>query len=171
MKMYTKFQLHPPYGLWEEDFFFFFFFFFFFENLPFMLPWQPIKFSDLDKIHMKRRGLFKKYFCKKILNICIETAKLVNFNFSHYKSMAIISCHSNQSSYPIETKKKNNNNKKKKKKKKKKNNYLFPWPINAICEIWWGSASWLQRRCSLKMLTDDGRTTDVCLYYKLTYEP
>ena len=30
-----------------------------------MLPWQPIKFSDLDKIHMNRRGLLKKHFCKK----------------------------------------------------------------------------------------------------------
>ena len=37
-----------------------------FENLPFMLPWQPIKFSDLDKIHMNRRGLLKKHFSKKI---------------------------------------------------------------------------------------------------------
>ena len=33
---------------------------YFFKNLPFMLPWQPIKFSDLDKIHMNRRGLLKK---------------------------------------------------------------------------------------------------------------
>ena len=38
---------------------------YFFENLPFILPWQPIKFSDLDKIHMNRRGLLKKHFCKK----------------------------------------------------------------------------------------------------------
>ena len=38
---------------------------YFFENLPFMLPWQPIKFSDLNKIHMNRRGLLKKHFCKK----------------------------------------------------------------------------------------------------------
>ena len=30
---------------------------YFFENLPFMLPSQPIKSSDLDKSHMKRRGL------------------------------------------------------------------------------------------------------------------
>ena len=30
-----------------------------------MLPWQPIKFNDLDKIHMNRRGLLKKYFYKK----------------------------------------------------------------------------------------------------------
>ena len=37
----------------------------FFENLPFMLPWQQFKFSDLDKIHMTRRGLLKKYFWKK----------------------------------------------------------------------------------------------------------
>ena len=47
MNMYAKFQLHPPYGFWGEDIFFF-------ENLPFMLPWQPIKFSDLDKIHYSR---------------------------------------------------------------------------------------------------------------------
>ena len=44
INMYVKFQLHPPYGFWEEDFKYVF------ENLPFMLPWQPIKFSDLDKI-------------------------------------------------------------------------------------------------------------------------
>ena len=38
---------------------------YFLENLPFMLPWQPIKFSDLHKIHMNPRGLLKKHFCKK----------------------------------------------------------------------------------------------------------
>ena len=58
MKMYAKFQLHSPYGFWGEDVLIFFF-----ENLPFMLPWQPIKFSDLDNIHMNRRGLLKKHFC------------------------------------------------------------------------------------------------------------
>ena len=78
---------------------------YFFENLPFMLPRQPIKFSDLDKIHMNWRGLLKKHFCKKNLNICSETAKIANFHFFHYKSMATISYHSNKSSYPIETKK------------------------------------------------------------------
>ena len=93
----------------------------FFENLPFMLPWQPIKFSDLDKIHMNRRGLLKKHFCKKKnLNICSETAKIANFHFSHYKSMETISCHSNRSSYPIGT---------------KKQYYSFPLPIDAMCEI------------------------------------
>ena len=70
-----------------------------------MLPWQPIKFSDLDKIHMNRRGLLKKHFCrKKNLNICSETAKIATFHFSHYKSMETTSCHSNQSSYSIGTK-------------------------------------------------------------------
>ena len=29
-----------------------------------------------------------------------KTAETVNFQFSHYKSMGTISCHSNQSSYP-----------------------------------------------------------------------
>ena len=30
-------------------------------------------------------------------------------------------------------------------------------------------ASRFQRRCRLKMLTDGGRTTDTCIYYKLTF--
>ena len=37
---------------------------------------------------------------KKKSNISSETAETVNFQFSHYKSMETISCHSNQSSYP-----------------------------------------------------------------------
>ena len=62
---------------------------------------QPIRFTDLDKSRMKRRGLLNKHFCKKkIPNIPNETEKIVNFLFSHYKSMGTISCHSNQSSYP-----------------------------------------------------------------------
>ena len=116
-----------------------------------MLPWQPIKFSDLDKIHTNRKGLLKKHFCLKInLNICSETAKVATFHFSHYKSMETICCHSNQSSYPIET--------------KKNTITRSPPHIDAICEIWKESASRLQRRSRLKMLMD-GRTTDACLYY------
>ena len=73
----------------------------FYENLPFLPPRQPIKFTDLDKSHMKRRGLLNKHFCKKkIQNIPNETEKIVNFLFPHYKSMGTLSCHSNQSSYP-----------------------------------------------------------------------
>ena len=65
---------------------------YFFENFPLRLQWQPIKFSDLDKIHMNCRGVLKKHFCKKKknLNICNETAKIANFPFSHYKSMETI---------------------------------------------------------------------------------
>ena len=61
-----------------------------------MSPRQPIKLSDLDKSSMKHGGLLNRYFCKKK----IQMAKIVNFHFSHYKSMGTISCHSNQSSYP-----------------------------------------------------------------------
>ena len=58
MSIYAKFQLHPLTASEEKIFEYFF------ENLPFMLPWQPIKFSDLDKNHMNRRGLLKKHFGK-----------------------------------------------------------------------------------------------------------
>ena len=97
MNMYAKFQLHAPYDFWGEDFWIRF--------RKFTIYFAMVtKFSDLDKIHMNRRGLLKKHFCKKSLNICSETAKIANFHFSHYKSMEAISCHSNQSSNPIGTK-------------------------------------------------------------------
>ena len=57
MNIYAKFQLHPPYGFWEEDFEYFFF------KFSLSVPWQPIKTSDLDKIHMVGRGLIQKHFC------------------------------------------------------------------------------------------------------------
>ena len=63
-----------------------------------MSPRQPIKLSDVDKSRMKHDRLLNKYFCNQ--NIPNETEKIVNFLFSHYKSMGTISCHSNQSSYP-----------------------------------------------------------------------
>ena len=59
MNMYAKFQLHPLTASVEKILEYFL------DNLPFILPWQPIKFSDLGKIHMNRRGLLKKHFCKK----------------------------------------------------------------------------------------------------------
>ena len=42
---------------------------------------------------------------KKKSNIPNDLAEIVNFHFSHYKSMETLSCHSNQSSYPTEIKK------------------------------------------------------------------
>ena len=41
---------------------------------------------------------------KKISNIPNDLAEIVNFHFSHYKSMETLSCHSNQSSYPTKIK-------------------------------------------------------------------
>ena len=64
---------------------------YFCEKLPFVPPWQPIKFSDLDKIYLKGRGMLNKYFCKKeIQNIPDETAEIPNFHFSHFKMETIV---------------------------------------------------------------------------------
>ena len=72
----------------------------FFENLAFWLPWQPIKISDLDKIHMVGRGLLQKHFCKTFFqNICSNTEINANFHFSHYKSIETLSCHSNKTTW------------------------------------------------------------------------
>ena len=65
-----------------------------------MSPRQPIKLSYLDKSRMQHGGLLNKHICGKKSNISSKTAETVNFQFSHYKSMGTISCHSNQSSYP-----------------------------------------------------------------------
>ena len=35
-----------------------------FKKVSFMSLWQPIKFSDLDKIQIKLRGLLNKHVCK-----------------------------------------------------------------------------------------------------------
>ena len=70
-----------------------------------MSPRQPIKLSDLDKSRMEHGRILNKYFCKtNNSNIPNDLAEIVNFHFSHYKSMGIISCHSNQSSYLTEIK-------------------------------------------------------------------
>ena len=41
---------------------------------------------------------------KKNSNIPNDLAEIVNFHFSHYKSMETLSCHSNQSSNPTKIK-------------------------------------------------------------------
>ena len=63
-------------------------------------PWQPIKFSDLDKSHIKGRGLLNKQISKNKFQI----SPLKLFHLSHFKSMENISYHSNKSSYPSEIK-------------------------------------------------------------------
>ena len=81
----------------------------FFENLPFMSPCQPIKFTDLDKSRMKRRGILNKHFCKKKIQISPMRQKILSISSFPItdKSMGTISCHSNQSSYPTGIKKHN----------------------------------------------------------------
>ena len=71
--------------------------------------------------------------------------KIANLHFSHYKSTGTISFHSNQSPYLTGIKSINFRS-------------PFLYYIDALCVIWKESASQLQRRCRLKMLTDDGRT-------------
>ena len=56
-----------------------------------MLPSQPIKSSDLDKSRMKHGGLLNKHFCKKKSYIPNDLPEIVNFHFSHYKSMETLS--------------------------------------------------------------------------------
>ena len=84
-----------------------------------MLPWQSIKFCNLDKIHMNRRGLLKKHFCEKNLKICSETAKIANFHFSHCKSVETISFQQPEFLSGLN----------------KLHNYSFPPSIDAICGI------------------------------------
>ena len=55
----------------------------------------------------KPKPIYSKTLSKlghKNQNIPNETAGIANFQFSHYKSIGAISCHSNQLSYPIRTK-------------------------------------------------------------------
>ena len=53
----------------------------------YVAPSTKIQLSDLDKSRMKHGGLLNKYFCKKKSNIPNDLAEIVNFHFSHYKSM------------------------------------------------------------------------------------
>ena len=73
LSMYVKFRL-LPHMVSEKKIFKHFY-----KNRPFLPPRQPIKFADLDKSHMKRRGLLNKHFCKKNQNIPNETGKKCQF--------------------------------------------------------------------------------------------
>ena len=88
--------------------------------------------------------------------------KLSISSFSHYKSMGTISCHCNQSSYPIGIK-----------------TQLFV-PSTYKCYMWNMKKTGLTASEEMSFenvdrRTDgrqtDGRTTDTFLYYKLTNEP
>ena len=74
----------------------------FFENWPFLGLQQPIKISDQDEGHLKHKALLNKHFSKNKTQISpLRKQKFAISTFFHYKSMGRISCHDNQSSYPI----------------------------------------------------------------------
>ena len=77
---------------------------FFSKIYPLPQAWQLIEFSDLDKTHMKNRGLPNKYFCKIIQKTPLRQ-KILSISTFPIISLSNICCHSNQSSYPIETRK------------------------------------------------------------------
>ena len=124
----------------------------FFANIKFRLPWQPIKFSGLDKIHMVGRGLLNEHSLNVCQNTCCEIAINANFHFSHYKSMANISCHSYQSCYPIGTK-----------------NTIIHSP--GLLMIYVKFVKNQRHGFRGDVVWKCWQTTDACLYYKLTYEP
>ena len=52
------------------------------EKISFRLPWQLIKFSSLDLIHM-----LKEHYCKTFVKIPSQIETKAYFHFSHYKSI------------------------------------------------------------------------------------
>ena len=64
---------------------------FFFANLAFRLPWQPIKFSSLDKIDRVSRGLLQEHrnSVKHLSKYLREIAMNDKFHFSHCKLMEL----------------------------------------------------------------------------------
>ena len=73
-----------------------------FENLSFLGPLATIKISDQDEGHLKPRALINKHFSKNKTQISpMRKQKFAISTFFHFKSMGRISCHGNQSSYPI----------------------------------------------------------------------
>ena len=88
MNISVKFQLHPPYGFWGDDFLIFFRKF----NILVAMATNPLNQSNSAVwkkiIYMLGRGLLKEHFCKTFIKyICSETIINTNFHISHYMSM------------------------------------------------------------------------------------
>ena len=97
MNIFAKFQVHSPYGFWEEDFWIFFFEFRKFSLSVAMTTNQK---QRLGQIHMVGRGLLQNHFSKTLFqNISSNTEINANFHFSHYKTMETLSCHSNENTW------------------------------------------------------------------------
>ena len=109
--------------------------------------------------------LLKDHFYNTFVQIsAVAWQKMPVFNFLHYKSMETLSCHSNQTKKSIFIKKK-------KKKKKRKKNFLSPQPKDATDEILAQLTQWLQKRCRLKVLTDDRRQATTTTDHKHIFLP
>ena len=78
---------------------------YFLENFALYVAPSTNQIKRFRRSHMKRGGLLNNHICTKNTNIPNGSEEIVNFHFSHYKSMETISCHNNQSSYPTGKKK------------------------------------------------------------------
>ena len=128
---------------------------YFFAYFAFGLPWETIKLRGYSKKSMFRRGLLKEYFCKSFVRIAAM--------FSHYKSRATISCHSNQFLSDWD----------------KKKTILFV-PPGYRCYMWNMVRIGFMSSEDISFENVDGRTDGrrrrhrrmpAYTYYKLTYEP
>ena len=116
LSMYAKFRLHPIIYIVSEKKILKHFY----ENRPFLPPQQPIKFTDLDKSHMKFRGLLNKHFCKKKFQISpIRQKKLSISSFPILSLWELKVAIATRVLIRLE----------------QKHNYSFPLPIDAIYEI------------------------------------
>ena len=143
MNVYAKFQ--PPYNSWED-------FSIFFRKFTLYVA---IATNQIQQFGQNSYESWRTTLQNKNLNICSETAKTANFQFSHYKSMETIICHSNQSFYPIGTK-----------------NNIIRSPCQQMLYVKYGENRLYDFRDVVWKNVDDGQrwrtTTDACLYYKLT---
>ena len=148
----AKFQLHPPYGFRGDDF------------LNIFSQIKPFGCQATKKKKKKKTSavwttficLVEDYsrnnsvnFCQ---NICSEIAINAHFHFSQCKSMVTLSCHSNQSSYPIGIK-----------------TQLFV-PLAYRYYMWNLVRIGFMASEERSFENADVRTTDAWLYYKLTEE-
>ena len=96
---YAKFQLHPPYGFEKKKILNFFP-----KNYPWCRPVNQLNKAIWTKVVWNMEDYSINISVKNNSNIPNDLAEIVNFHFSHYKTMETLSCHSNQSSYPTEIK-------------------------------------------------------------------
>ena len=78
MNVAAKFQFHPHYCFWGDDFLYFF------CKFSLLVAIATNQIQQFVQIHTLHRGLLKEHFCK---NIYSEITINANFLFSYYKSM------------------------------------------------------------------------------------